>query len=159
MDGMTKLVIGCAVVAGLLLAGGCTETQKGTGGIFFLQDLAQFGKNPATTEAFEKIHLDRIGNQAGSQFADCESESLLKSDGPEDPGGILYKAQVVKDPNGFFIYILLGRKKIDECAESIRIEPDGKRIDGKIAPEQIQFDGAHFNCGQCGRILVILHSG
>ena len=85
--------------------------------------------------ALEEIHFYGVIDQVGGQFADGEAKTLFKSQRPEDPGGVLDKAQIVQDADRLVLDIFLGRKKINEGAKSIRVQVDGEGIDGEIASE------------------------
>ena len=55
------------------------------------------------------------------------------------------------------LQVPLRREKIDQAAEFARVQIDGQGVDRKIAPKQIQFDGAHFDIRQGRRRTIIFH--
>ena len=65
----------------------------------------------------------------------------------------------MKNPDGFSLYVFMGRKEIYEGSEIIGIQPYGQGVDGEIPAKQVQFYTAHFHSWKGCREFIILHPG
>ena len=65
----------------------------------------------------------------------------------------------MQDADGFLFDVFAGGEKVDQHAETIRIQLDCQGIDGEIPAIEIEFDGAHFHHRQGGWKLIVFHPG
>jgi len=119
----------------------------------------EFGPYSFAFQLGEEIHFYCISDQAKGVLANLKAKPVLKSDCPENPGGILNKAQAMKYSDGLFLDVPLGTKKINKKAEGVFVQRYGECIDRKIAPVKIELKGAMLDNRKCGRRPVIFESG
>jgi hypothetical protein len=110
-------------------------------GFFLREHETYLSKDPAPGQLVEDVQFNGILDQPLGLFTDGESESLGKSDGPDDPGGIFHETQGMKNPDILVFYIFLPSEKIHQQAELPGIELKGQGIDGEITAKEIHLDG------------------
>ena len=57
------------------------------------------------------------------------------------------------------LQVVLAVEEVDQNAELFRIEVNGHGVDGEVAPEKVELDGAQLNGGHGGRVFIVFEAG
>ena len=88
---------------------------------------------------FAKRYAKLVGARIHT-YAKFGTAVIIFPDGTKYAGWILHEAQIVQHAYNLLFDILPGRKKIDQRAETIRIQLDSQCVDRKVPPVEIEFD-------------------
>jgi hypothetical protein len=88
----------------------------------FLEDKGEFRPYSFTPYFREKIESYGILDKVQRMLANLETEADFKTDGPENPGGVLNKAQTMEHPDCFLLDVSLGAEEIDKFSEGIFVK-------------------------------------
>ena len=90
------------------------HTAQGGQWVVLGEDELEFMKKARFLEAVKEVHLHRVLDQFLGMAGNGEVKAALKTDGTEDAGGILDKAEIVQNLNAPFLEIVLAVEVVDQ---------------------------------------------